>query len=244
MKKPFSLEDLNIVYEDNHVLVVVKPQNVPCCPDETGDTDLLTIVKEYIKITYNKPGDAFVGLVHRLDRPTGGVMVYAKTSKAAARLCESVKSGEMEKRYFAILIGVPKEKQISYLTNYLKKDTKRNIVYIAPMSEEGAKKAVLSYKVLDDNGSLSLVDIRLFTGRSHQIRVQLANLGTPLFGDQKYAEGTTPVGFNLALWATEIKFYHPTTKEHMVFRVFPPVDNVPWNVFNVKRFLSISILNN
>lgn len=244
MKKVFTFEDLNIIYEDNHIIVVVKPQNVPCCPDSTGDPDVLSAIKEYLIKKYNKPGDAYVGLVHRLDRPTGGVMVYAKTSKASARLCNSIKLGELEKRYLAILIGIPKEKQVSYLTNYIKKDTKRNIVRISPMSEEGAKKAVLSYKVLDDNDTLSLVDIRLFTGRSHQIRVQMANLGTPLFGDQKYGEGKTPVGFNLALWATEIKFIHPTTKEKLVFRVFPPTENTPWNLFNVKRFLAISIKNN
>ncbi|MFA6867169.1 MAG: RluA family pseudouridine synthase [Clostridia bacterium] len=244
MKKTFTLEDLNIVYEDNHVIVVVKPQNIPCCPDSSGDPDLLSVVKEYMVKTYNKPGDAYVGLVHRLDRPTGGVMVYAKTSKASARLCDTIKLGEFEKKYLTVVIGTPKEKQISYLTNYLKKDCTRNLVYIAPMSEEGAKKAILSYKVLDSNETVSLVDVRLHTGRSHQIRVQMANLGTPLFGDQKYGNGKTPVGFNLALWATEIKFEHPTTKAKMVFRVFPPVESTPWNLFNVKMFLTISIKNN
>lgn len=243
MSRLFTVEDLNIVYEDNHLIVVVKPQNVPTCADETGDPDILNVIKEYLIKTYDKKGDAYVGLVHRLDRPTGGVMVFAKTSKAASRLCETIKIGELDKRYFAILVGAPKEKQANYFTSYLKKDTDRNMVYVVPMSETGAKKAVLSYKVLDENESLSLVDIKLYTGRSHQIRVQMASLGTPLFGDQKYGGDKTPVGFNLALWATELKFVHPVTKEKMVFRVYPPVDDVPWKFFDVKRFLTVSIKN-
>lgn len=243
MNKLLTCDDLNIVYEDNHIIVVVKPQNVPSCPDETGDPDMLSVLKEYLIKTYDKKGDAFVGLVHRLDRPTGGVMVYAKTSKAASRLSESIKNGEFDKRYFAVLIGTPREKQINYLTNYLKKDTERNMVYIATMSEEGAKKAVLSYKVLDENTTMSLADIKLYTGRSHQIRVQMANLGTPLFGDQKYGGDKTPVGFNIALWAVELKFTHPVTKEKLVYRVYPPVEEIPWKMFDVKRFLTISIKN-
>lgn len=243
MNKLLTCDDLNIVYEDNHIIVVVKPQNVPSCPDETGDPDMLSVLKEYLIKTYDKKGDAFVGLVHRLDRPTGGVMVYAKTSKAASRLSESIKNGEFDKRYFAVLIGTPREKQINYLTNYLKKDTDRNMVYIATMSEEGAKKAILSYKVLDENTTMSLVDVKLYTGRSHQIRVQMANLGTPLFGDQKYGGDKTPVGFNIALWAVELKFTHPVTKEKLVYRVYPPVEDIPWKMFDVKRFLTISIKN-
>lgn len=243
MNKILTIEDLNIVYEDNHIIVVVKPQNVPTCPDETGDVDLLSVIKEYLIKTYDKKGDAYAGLVHRLDRPTGGVMVFAKTSKAAARLSESIRLGELEKRYFAILVGSPKEKQINYMTSYLKKNTDKNIVYIVPMSEEGAKRAVLSYKVLEESNSMSLVDVKLHTGRSHQIRVQLASVGAPLFGDQKYGGDKTPVGFNLALWAVELKFVHPVTKEKMVFRVYPPIEDTPWKYFDVKRFLTITIKN-
>jgi 23S rRNA pseudouridine1911/1915/1917 synthase len=244
MSKFLTVDDLNIVYEDNHIIVVVKPQNVPSCPDDSGDPDLLSVIREYLVKTYDKPGNAFVGLVHRLDRPTGGVMVFAKTSKAAARLSDTIQLGELEKRYFAILVGTPKLKQINYLTNYLKKDTERNIVFLAPMYEEGSKKAVLSYKILEEANSMSLADIKLHTGRSHQIRVQLANLGTPLFGDQKYGGDKTPVGYNLALWAVEMKFSHPVTKEKMVFRVYPPIEETPWKYFDCKRFLNITIKNN
>ncbi|HOO22914.1 MAG TPA: pseudouridine synthase [Clostridia bacterium] len=243
MTKALTVEDLNIVYEDNHIIVVVKPQNIPACPDETGDPDMISIIKDYLIKTYDKKGDAYVGLVHRLDRPTGGVMVYAKTSKAAARLSESIRNGEFDKRYFAILMGTPREKQVNYLTHYLKKDVERNMVYVAPMSEEGAKKAVLSYKILEENATMSLVDIKLFTGRSHQIRVQMSTLGTPLFGDQKYGGDKTPAGYNLALWAVELKFLHPVSKEKMMFRVYPPCEDVPWKFFDPKRFLAISIRN-
>lgn len=240
MGKP-GYENINIVYEDNHLLVVVKPQNLPCCEDESSDIDLLSLMKQYLKDKHDKPGEAFLGLVHRLDRPTGGVMVYAKTSKAAKRLAEEIKNGEMEKRYLAVLHGTPKEKQ-NELTHYLLKDTVKNMVYSVPMATEGAKKAVLSYKVLEENGKLCLVDIRLKTGRSHQIRVQMQSIGTPLYGDQKYAEGKTPLA-NLALWATELRLTHPTTKEKLVFRVYPPVTEEPWGYFDVNRFLTVTIKN-
>lgn len=236
----FGLEDINIVYEDNHILVVVKPQNMPVCPDASGDKDLLSILKEYLIKKYEKKGDAFVGMVHRLDRPTGGVMVFAKTSKAAKRLSEGLRRGEIEKRYFSIVHGVPKDKQ-AQLTHYIIKSPTRNMVYTVPMATEGAKKAVLFYKLLAVNDKISLVDIRLKTGRSHQIRVQMAAIGTPLFGDQKYSEGRTLPRYNIALWATELKLFHPVTKERMVFRVYPPIDKMPWKYFDVNRFLSINI---
>lgn len=244
MKNDFDCDKLNILFEDNHIIVVVKPQNIPCCPDESGDMDLLTILKEYIKKTYNKPGDAYVGLVHRLDRPTGGVMVYAKTSKAAMRLCENIKNDEMEKTYLAVAIGEPKEKSIIGLTNYLIKDNVKNKVICVPMATEGAKQAVLDYSTIDIKNNLSLLKIKLHTGRSHQIRAQLSHILLPLFGDQKYAEGKTPVGYNLALWALELKIIHPTTKEKLVFRVYPPTEEIPWKFFDISRFLSISIKNN
>lgn len=244
MKEMLTSNDLQVVFEDNHIIVVCKPQNVPSCPDETGDKDILTLVKEYLISKYNKPGDAYVGLIHRLDRPTGGVMVFAKTSKAAMRLCESMKNGEFEKRYYAITVGVPKEKSILNLTNYLVKDSAKNMVYAVPMATEGAKIAILDYTTLASENNLSLLSIKLHTGRAHQIRVQMKTLGTPLFGDQRYGEGKTPVGFNLALWAVELKFIHPVSKEKMVFRVYPPTDSVPWKYFDVNRYLSISIKNN
>ncbi len=244
MKQEFTSENLQVVYEDNHIIAIVKPQNVPSCPDETGDKDALSTVKDYLIKKYNKSGDAYVGLIHRLDRPTGGVMVFAKTSKAASRMCEAMKNGDFEKRYFAVVVGVPREKSILGLTNYLLKDSSKNMVYAVPMATEGAKKAVLDYTTLDVKDNLSLVSVKLHTGRAHQIRVQMQTLGHPLFGDQRYGANKSPAGYNLALWAVELKLTHPVTKERMVFRVYPPVDNVPWKFFDVSRYLSISIKDN
>lgn len=241
MRKDISYKDINIVFEDNHILVVVKPQNLPCCEDSTGDPDLLNLLKQYLKETYDKKGEAFLALIHRLDRPTGGIMMYAKTSKAAARLSEEFRTGEIEKKYLTVVLGEPKEKQ-NELTHYLLKDESKNIVYSVPMATDGAKKAVLSYKVLETYDKLCLAEVKLKTGRSHQIRVQLSTIGHPLFGDQKYAQGKTELA-NLALWATELRFTHPVTKEKMVFRVYPPTTEAPWKYFDINRFLTISIKN-
>lgn len=228
-----------IVHEDNHIIVVVKPQNIPSQADESTDPDMLSLLKEYIKEKYNKEGDVFLGLVHRLDRPTGGVMVFARTSKAAERLCESLKSGDFEKKYMAIVQGIPREKQ-DRLTHYLIKNEFRNIVQVAPMTSTGAKLAELDYKVLTDKNGMSLVMIKLLTGRSHQARVQMATIGTPIIGDAKYGK-EEKIKSNLALWAVEIKFTHPTTKEKMTFRVYPPETEYPWKLFDLDMFLRINI---
>ena len=158
-----TYEDINIVYEDNHLLVAVKPVGVPAQADESGAADMLTLLKDYLKVTYNKPGEAYLGLVHRLDRPTGGVMVFAKTSKAAARLTQSMKDGLFEKTYLCVTCGVPKERS-GDLTHYLKKNERTNNVSIVPMLTQGAKKAELHYDVLDDKQGFALVKVRLSTG--------------------------------------------------------------------------------
>ena len=230
------MENLTVLYEDNQIVVVIKPQNVPTMPDESKNLDMLSMVKAYIKEKYNKPGEAFVGLVHRLDRPTGGIMVFARNSKAAKRLSEQFSTHKVEKVYYAITIGVVKIKTQN-LTNYLKKDEKENIVKIVPMSEQGAKKAELVYKVLEDNGKESLLEVKILTGRSHQIRLQLSNIGYPLVGDVKYGKekGLTS---NLGLWAGKLSFVHPTTKEKMVFMACPDATKKPWNKFDLEKYLS------
>ena len=228
---------LDIVYEDNHILVVIKPQNVPTQEDESKDKDMVTLLKEYLKEKYNKPGNVYVGLVHRLDRPTGGLMIFAKTSKAASRLSESIRLGEVEKNYLACVKGVPKNRQAT-LINYLKKDTKNNIVAIAPQSEEGAKRAELNYTFLEQVEQISLLSVNLQTGRSHQIRVQLAYIKHPILGDVKY-KGQLAQNMNLALWAYELKFNHPVTKKTMTFISFPPVEELPWKYFNIEKYIGI-----
>lgn len=231
--------NLTVLYEDNQIIVVVKPQNVPVQADSSGDDDLLSAVKRYIKEKYSKPGEAYIGLVHRLDRPTGGVMVFARTSKAAARLQEQMKNGLFEKKYLAVTVGTPRDRQ-GRLSQYLVKDEKNNMVRVVPTALEGAKKAELEYKVLEMAGPVSLVDIKLITGRSHQARVQMQSMGTPIFGDARYGGDTLAKGHNLALWAYELRFYHPVNKNPFVFKVFPPLDETPWNVFPVESHINVS----
>ena len=224
--------ELNILYEDNHIIVVLKQQMLACCPDESGDENLLDGVKEYLKTTYNKPGNAYVGLVHRLDRPTGGVMVFAKTSKAASRLSEQMRSGGFEKKYLAVLCGVPSKKQAT-LENYLRKNSINNTVYVCTQTEEGAKFASLSYDIIGEERGLSLADITLHTGRTHQIRVQTAAVNCPVYGDMRYG-GDKAVKGKLALWAYSLRFKHPVTGESLRFMIEPPKDDNPWKFFDFK----------
>ncbi len=225
--------NLDVLYEDNHLIVVLKPQNIPTQEDSSGDKDMLTMVKEYIKEKYNKPGEAYVGLVHRLDRPTGGVMVFAKTSKSASRLSEQIKNGDMFKKYLAVVEGAPRQESAK-LVNYLAKNERTNTVSVVPQLTHNAKYAELKYKVLDSTDKMSLVDVDLVTGRSHQIRVQMKYIGCPIVGDAKY--GTKSATKKLALWSYYLKFEHPVTKKSMVFKVYPPVET-PWNKFNIENLV-------
>lgn len=230
---------MEILYEDNHIIVVSKPQGIPSQPDESGDKDLLTMVKEYIKEKYNKPGEAFVGLVHRLDRPTGGAMVFAKTSKGAARLAEQMKAGEFDKTYFAVVCGHPRDAK-GKIVSYLKKDEKTNMAMIVPQATTGAKRAELDYETLEYNPETnhSLLKVKLYSGRGHQIRVQLKSIKCPIFGDQKYGGEDMPK-FMLNLFAVELSFLHPISKQKLVFRVYPPEDAKAWNEFNLEKYLGL-----
>ncbi|MBD5585426.1 MAG: RluA family pseudouridine synthase [Clostridia bacterium] len=224
-----EINDLIILHEDNHVIVVLKPQMIPCCPDESGDSNLFDCVKEYLKVTYNKPGNVFLGLVHRLDRPTGGVMVFAKTSKSAARLTEQMKNGGFEKKYYAVLCGTPSKKKAT-LENYLRKNSVNNMVYVCTQTEEGAKFASLEYDIKQERAGLSLAEITLHTGRTHQIRVQTSSINCPVYGDMRYG-GEKAVKGKLALWAYSLRFTHPTTGESLKFIIEPPKEETPWKLF-------------
>lgn len=218
-----------IIYEDNHIIVVIKPQNISVQADSSKDVDMLTIIKDYIKQRDKKLGNVFLGLVHRLDRPTGGVMVFAKTSKAASRLSVQLRNKQLRKKYFCVVNGRPQLVE-NRLVTYLKKDEKTNTVKIAPQLEEGSKEAVLEYKVLETKNKLSLIDVNLITGRSHQIRVQMSGqLNTPIYGDFKY--GDKLHGGDLALWSYELTFIHPTTKENIKFKVAPDYNNPAFKIF-------------
>ena len=214
---------INIIYEDNHLLVINKPINVPVQLDSSNDKDLLSILKEYLKEKYNKTGNVYLGLVHRLDRPVGGIMVFAKTSKAASRLSEQIRRKEFKKTYVAVVTGSLSDK--ATLKDKILKDQKTNIVKI---SDKG-KEAILDYEVICRKENLNLVKINLLTGRSHQIRVQFASRDNPLYGDQKYNK-EAKVGQQLALFAIELEFMHPTLKKTMKFKLELP-NKYPFSIF-------------
>lgn len=226
------MAQIPILYEDNHLLVVEKPVNMLSQKDHTGDKDILTLLKQDLKIRYHKPGKVYLGLVHRLDRPAGGVMVFAKTSKAAARLSKQIAERNFTKIYLASVHGLL-AKASSQLVHYLKKDHESNIVKNVSPNEIGSKKAVLQYwpVATSPKHNLSLVKIQLQTGRAHQIRVQFASVNHPLVGDQKYGAGRDKKGIQLALWSYLIQFRHPTTKKIIQFKSCLPQQRYPWNLF-------------
>lgn len=223
------MNNYNIIFEDNHILVVVKPENVPVQEDASGDKDFLTLLKEDIKERHNKPGNVYLALLHRLDRPVGGIMLFAKTSKAAARLSEQFRKNLVHKRYKTIVHGKPQRGEI-VLEDYLFKNREHNIVTVVSRDRTEAKLAKLTFHKEKTVHGFSLLTVTLVTGRSHQIRVQLANMKYPIIGDQKY--GTMKEkGQQIALWAYSLSFEHPTTHEQLSFTANPPHDMEPWSYF-------------
>jgi 23S rRNA pseudouridine1911/1915/1917 synthase len=218
-------EKLFVIHEDNHIIVVVKPPNTPTQEDETGDADLANEIKAHLKEKYNKPGNVFLGMVHRLDRPVGGVMVFAKTSKAASRLSDQFRRGVVEKKYAALVEGIISSGTYA-LTHYLKKDRTKNRTTAFAKPSTGAKEAKLTYSVEESWGDTTLLSVTPHTGRSHQIRVQLSTTGYPIVGDLKYGAKTTTGDKSIMLWATRLKFTHPVTKEEMIFEAAIPKS---WN---------------
>ena len=214
--------DLKVYYEDNHLLVVEKPENMPTCLEESNDYDLLSLCKDYLKEKYNKPGNVYLGLVHRLDRPVGGIMVFAKTSKAASRLSKAINDKKFQKEYLAVVEdnNLP-EKDI--LIDNLLKDEKTNMVKV----DRRGKKSELAYKVLKRKDGLALVHIYLKTGRSHQIRVQFSSRNHALWGDQRYNKKAIK-GQQIALHSYSISFPHPVTKEILNFK--SPITRYPFDI--------------
>ncbi|SET34178.1 23S rRNA pseudouridine1911/1915/1917 synthase [Salinibacillus kushneri] len=223
--------NIPILYEDNHLLIVKKPVNMPVQSDQSKDYDLLNRLKQDIKIRYQKPGNVYLGLVHRLDRPVGGVMVFAKDSKAASRLSDMIRRKVLKRSYLAVVRGFPSKKS-GVLEDYLYKDRRNNKVFAVSPNHKQAKKAILEYNVLQqsERENLSLLSITLHTGRSHQIRVQLSEMGYPLYGDQKYGQSVNRPGQQIALWSNTLHLPHPTREDDVYIKCTPP-DEFPWSLF-------------
>lgn len=220
--------NIPVIYEDNHLLVIDKPAGVLSQEDRTGKPDVLTLCKKYIKKKYNKPGDVFLGLVHRLDQPVSGVMVLARTSKAASRLSEQIRKKNIDKTYWAIVEGMaPLEGD---LRHFIAKDFRTNTAKAFNSKKGKAKEARLKFRTLKQNANFSLVEVDLITGRPHQIRVQFAKEGFPLWGDYKYGDLNQKQGKDLALRAVKLEIQHPTKKEAMLFEA-PVPKEAPWNMF-------------
>lgn len=228
MESTGTSPDIPIIYEDNHLLVISKPAGLLSQEDHTGEPDVLTLCKRYIKKRYKKPGNVFLGLVHRLDRPVAGVMVLAKTSKAASRISEQIRKRNVKKRYLAVVNGTPPAN--GFLEHHIVKDEKSNTVTAHSKPVKNSKPAQLSYLKLDQKENQALLEINLITGRAHQIRIQLAESGTPIFGDQKYGEGD--INRDISLFAYSFSLEHPTLKEKRTFEA-PIPDKDPWNRFKL-----------
>lgn len=225
MKTTGTNPNIEILFEDNHLLAVNKPAGLLSQEDHTGKPDLLSICKEYLKRAYNKKGNVFLGLLHRLDKPVGGVMLFAKTSKAASRISEQIRERNIRKIYTAIVEGIPPKNGM--LQDYLLKNSKTNTVSVVSSKTKNAQKAELIYQTESAQNGLTLLKITLITGRPHQIRVQLSHLGYPILYDQKY--GAKESGA-IALYASELRFRHPTLKNKITIQSKPP-NKEPWNSF-------------
>lgn len=227
---------LNILFEDKHIIVVEKPPKVPSQADPSGDPDMLTLVREYLKETNPSVKKPYVEIVHRLDRPVGGIMVFPKTKFACSELNRQIQNKEMDKKYYCVACGEIEDKE-GKLIDYLKRLKTTNMSKVVSKDTSKAKEAILEYKVIgnvdsDEYGKLSLLQINLITGRHHQIRLQLSNFGYPLWGDTKYSKrfGRRGVWTQIALFACELSFKHPKTKKVVTFKLDKP-DVIPFNIF-------------
>ena len=221
---------IGIVYEDNHLLVINKKPSQIVQGDKTGDIPLTEHIKAYLKEKYNKPGEVYLGLIHRLDRPTSGLVIFAKTDKAASRLSKLFQERKLKKTYWAVVQNAPSETQ-GQLTHFLKKNEKQNKSYVVSETIIGAKKAVLNYTYIGKSDRYHLIEIELLTGRHHQIRCQLAYIGCPIKGDVKYGFSRPNLDLSIHLHARSIELIHPVKKENILLIANPPPDKI-WDYFN------------
>lgn len=219
-----------VLYEDNHLLAIHKPPTMPSQGDESGDMNAVDWAKSFLREKYNKPGNVYVGLLHRLDRPVGGVMLLAKTSKAAGRVSKLFQSRKIEKVYHAVVHGKPRV-DAGQLEHHLRQLEGKNIMRAQSKPGQNTKKATLSYRVLKQKGGLCLLEVRPSTGRKHQIRVQLAKMGCGIVGDVKYAETKFLPDKSIALLARSLSFVHPVRKEETMEITAEPPSDWPWNLF-------------
>tara|TARA_R110002049_G_scaffold4377_8_gene30553 strand:+ start:312 stop:998 length:687 start_codon:yes stop_codon:yes gene_type:complete len=223
-------ENLQVLFEDNHIIIVNKRAGDITQGDKTGDKPLSDVIKEYVKDKYNKPGNVFIGTVHRLDRPTSGIVIFARTSKALERLNKMLRDKTINKTYWALVKKQP-NKTSDTLINFLKKDTKKNKSFVYKKEIEGSKNAILHYKVIKKLENYSLIEIDLETGRHHQIRTQLSHIGSPIKGDLKYGFPRSNKDGSISLHARKINFIHPVSKEKIEVTANTPND-VIWNACN------------
>ena len=222
---------MTVVYEDNHIVVVNKTSSEIVQGDKTGDTPLSEMVKQYLKEKYNKPGNVFIGVTHRLDRPVSGLVVFAKTSKALPRLNEMFRNGEVKKTYWAIVKECPKETE-GELVHYLVRNEKQNKSYAYDKEVKNSKKAGLHYKLIGHSQNYYLLEVDLKTGRHHQIRCQLAKMGCPIKGDLKYGSPRSNPDGSICLHARTVQFVHPVSKEMIRLTAPVPEGNL-WNGFEI-----------
>ena len=223
---------MTVVYEDNHIIVVNKTASEIVQGDKTGDTPLSETVKEYLKVKYNKPGNVFIGVTHRLDRPVSGVVVFAKTSKALSRLNDMFRLGEVKKTYWAIVKDRPKELE-GELMHWMVRNEKQNKSYAYDKERPNSKKAILRYKLIGHSQNYHLLEVDLQTGRHHQIRCQLAKMGCPIKGDLKYGSPRSNPDGSICLHARRVRFVHPVSKEIIDVTAPLPSGNL-WNGFDME----------
>lgn len=216
---------LNVLHVDNHVLVVEKPACLPCVPDDSGDESLLDRAREWVRVEFDKPGNVFLGVVHRLDRPVSGVVLFARTSKAAARLTSQFREHQTGKHYLGVVQGEPGADE-GELVQWLEKLPNKNFVVRHEEPRAGAKEARTEWRVMSRDAGQALLRLTPHTGRSHQLRVACASLGTPLLGDLKYGAPEALADRSIALHAERLEFEHPTRSERLAFQCAPP--DAPW----------------